>query len=529
MITNKQLVHKLPVEVLSWIFTLGEGTSRESRVSGLRYAGFQDLVTQVCRRWRDIAINTQELWAYIFISRPPPHSLAQLYISRAGSYPLVIDIDMRRSYTLPISRFDHKEQTKRVLQTFGFIIGCRGGVERWGSLIVQSKLAQVLFDIIGFLSKTSTPVLQFLSLTWRSPSTNQQRALQYARHQLNNWGSCSLSRNSQRPQLHHVQFNELPSGFALNHGSSMLSNLTEFVFVNKQGHPPIQDIGTFLSANPQLESLYLDTTTECSSYAVPMLLTHLQAQMPMLRSFSLNAETNQGWCFQVLQIVDAPGLEHFKLKIRVPYRSLCYYPAGKLVRYLGLGRLDGVLRCDMPPEEDISYGSPIFPKLRHLDVEHVIGHYTGVPLLLQAVPSITQITLSLTCLQALAEHPELIPNASHFVYTGVSVGFFGPMRVVASRRAAAGRRISYLRVNIGEPDLLMGILEEESNETNGNIAPLRLLVDKIELFRKISRCVYFPDSDDEAPSSGAPSEAGELDIHVAWWTDSEDDESTDEE
>lgn len=528
MINRAQLIHKLPVEVLSWIFILGEGIMRESRASGQRCLGFQDLVTQVCRRWRDIAISIPKLWVYIFVSRPPPHPLAQLYISQSGSYPIVIDIDMRRPYVLPIGRFDHKEQAKRIFETFDYIIGYGGVIGRWRSLIVRSKLAQVLFDVIGFLSRTPTPQLQFLSLTWRSPScTHQQRAVQYARNQLDKWGSCSLSRNSQRPQLRHVQFNELPGGFLLNRTSSMLSNLTEFVFINKQSHPPVQDISTFLSANPRLESLCLDTTAEVSGYPVPILLAPLQARMPLLRSFSLNAETNQEWCFQVLQIVDAPELEHFKLNIRVPYRSMCYYPAGKLVKYLGLGRLDGVLQCDMPAD-DTSYGSSIFPNLRHLDVEHVIGHYTGVPLLLQAFPSITQITLSLTCLQALAEHPELIPNASHFVYSGVSTGFVEPMRVVASCRASAGRRVSFLRVNISEPGLLQGILEEKSDKANGKHAiSLGQSVDKVEIWRKGSEHVYLPDSDDEALSFEDAWETAELDIQVGWWT--EDEDGTDDE
>ncbi|KDQ08325.1 hypothetical protein BOTBODRAFT_191826 [Botryobasidium botryosum FD-172 SS1] len=49
---------------------------------------FNLLVSQVCHRWREVALNTGQLWTRIALSEPPPHERMKLWLVRSGNHPL---------------------------------------------------------------------------------------------------------------------------------------------------------------------------------------------------------------------------------------------------------------------------------------------------------------------------------------------------------------------------------------------------------------------------------------------------------
>ncbi|KAH9480372.1 hypothetical protein JR316_0006970 [Psilocybe cubensis] len=54
---------------------------------------FQVLVSHVCRRWREVALDSHVLWTFLDFSKRPNLEKAQVYISRAQGLPLNIFID----------------------------------------------------------------------------------------------------------------------------------------------------------------------------------------------------------------------------------------------------------------------------------------------------------------------------------------------------------------------------------------------------------------------------------------------------
>lgn len=59
-------ISKLPVELLSYIFSLVRRKYRQRSRFDLGWV----VVTHVCQRWRDIALDCPTLWVYISFNRP---------------------------------------------------------------------------------------------------------------------------------------------------------------------------------------------------------------------------------------------------------------------------------------------------------------------------------------------------------------------------------------------------------------------------------------------------------------------------
>ncbi|KAI0044403.1 hypothetical protein FA95DRAFT_1562273 [Auriscalpium vulgare] len=111
-------VHNLPSELLAHIFTLGaDAEEDDDDDEGDDEAGlgmmdmlqdepdsedggdprpqlpFQVLVSHVCRRWRDIALQTPTLWTSIDFSEGPPFEKSRAYIERSKECLLDIELD----------------------------------------------------------------------------------------------------------------------------------------------------------------------------------------------------------------------------------------------------------------------------------------------------------------------------------------------------------------------------------------------------------------------------------------------------
>ncbi|KAG8759425.1 hypothetical protein FRC11_001980 [Ceratobasidium sp. 423] len=467
-------VDKLPVEMLRHIFTLGEKMHRIPRAVGLPHVGFQDSVVQVCRRWRDIAVATPELWTYIYISRPPPHPYAKLYISRSGTLPLHIDYDTRASSIKSTRRSDEIQQSVQALETMDLVEQYGGKIDRWRSLIVHSISPLAVLAVLKLATANPTPALQFLSLTWEASSdfaSEQEGLLLEESIPLN---FPSLAHSPERPQLRHVEAIGLTNYFVFGIRYPRVSNLTTFTFACSPtwSLPSHQQFSLLLSASPQLESLSVDMGSVDPEYfpfeLIPSQIASLQVHLPQLRSLSLDTGHLRKWCLQLIQMIDAPEVEYFSIntgsKIGIPTPT-----SEELFGYLARGRVNGVLQSDSSINDDVLGAGPIFPLLKHLNVASMTLVPDEIPTVFEIFPMITHVTLGGSGILGLSSQPGLLPNASHFTYIDDGSS---SLELAGFAKCRAGRRaLLTLVVCTSRPEKLceeLGLVYE-----GGNLGPKR--------------------------------------------------------
>jgi hypothetical protein len=108
-------VHKLPTELLSYVFLLGQGTLPHDfhipLPSGPLCIPYEDHISQVCGIWRYVSIKTANLWRYIDYRLPSSHRRAGRLLERSGSCMLSI-------YLFPISDATEPFRTFLIIPTF---------------------------------------------------------------------------------------------------------------------------------------------------------------------------------------------------------------------------------------------------------------------------------------------------------------------------------------------------------------------------------------------------------------------------
>lgn len=151
----------LPDEILALIF---EGANELGN-------GLPLIVTQVTRRWRDIAISTPKLWSKIKLIQHEgfePIPLAELYFNRSKAVPFDLEYISDSSagnITTHILRFGHLLATH--------MHRCR----RLSLNFIMSLEADVLLDILAPLS---CPLLEFMNISCRSASIHQRYGTLFA-------------------------------------------------------------------------------------------------------------------------------------------------------------------------------------------------------------------------------------------------------------------------------------------------------------------------------------------------------------
>lgn len=88
-------LNSLPPEVLSEIFYWCVPTAKDQEYSSPRFAL---TLSQVCRHWRSVTLNTPSLWTYTKVKiiqhqLSPSSELMRLYLERSKTCPIFIDID----------------------------------------------------------------------------------------------------------------------------------------------------------------------------------------------------------------------------------------------------------------------------------------------------------------------------------------------------------------------------------------------------------------------------------------------------
>ncbi|KAB5588827.1 hypothetical protein CTheo_7737 [Ceratobasidium theobromae] len=368
--------------------------------------------------------------------------------------------------------------------------------------------------MIQYLSTQVTPALKFLSLQWKLDIAVALPQDEIDGH--DGWdrlgSSHPLGRGPNRPQLRQVEFHGLPSVFVFRH-TPVVSDLANLTLVGSSIMPPIQGISTLLLSNPQLEFLHLGMGAALGSRFDPHIsLAGLQARLPQLRSLVLNTVTSYGWGLQLLQIIDAPRLEYFKLQssemLFIPDADL---NPQALFRHIVAGRIHGTLQYSLPPEK-LEERSPnsgsIFPSLRHFDIQDLNAENQKP--LLEAFPSITHVALNRHALCDWSECPSLLPNVSHITYNGCATkDFLASMLPIALQRADTGKSPLFPDITIATKTLSHeGAIVGRPREGNDDhvVDILRRFANKVDLHR-YSQDVF--DSDDEIYDNGMFSSSDE--------------------
>src|ERR1700676_2148959 len=90
-------IYSLPDEILADIFEVGH-TPLSPIPAPRAGLAFEILVSQVTRRWRNVAICTPHIWSRIEISPTTGRHLVAVYLRRSGVVPLDLFIDFEPRY-----------------------------------------------------------------------------------------------------------------------------------------------------------------------------------------------------------------------------------------------------------------------------------------------------------------------------------------------------------------------------------------------------------------------------------------------
>lgn len=86
-------IHALPVELLSRIFLIGWQEDLEPDAIPTSQVTFETLVSHVCRRWRDVALQNPVLWTLIHFRTQPHMQRASVYLQRNRHHLIDIHVD----------------------------------------------------------------------------------------------------------------------------------------------------------------------------------------------------------------------------------------------------------------------------------------------------------------------------------------------------------------------------------------------------------------------------------------------------
>lgn len=155
-------VLRLPPEVLILIFKAGSRLPQDDPILGPSTPRpFPLVVAAVSHQWRNIAINTPDLWTNIAIRHPRPYGWVPLCLERSCGQPIDITIECRSNLlTAPV--VDH------LLSTFMPHVG------RWRRLAVMTSDPATIYAVSHKLANACAPMLRHFQLSLSGSSGNQE-------------------------------------------------------------------------------------------------------------------------------------------------------------------------------------------------------------------------------------------------------------------------------------------------------------------------------------------------------------------
>ncbi|CAE6533261.1 unnamed protein product [Rhizoctonia solani] len=386
-------INRLPTEILSRIFVIGEDMDQDKeehdRNDDEPVLQFQELVAQVCRKWRTVVISMPMLWTYIHISGPKSFNSASAFLERSGETILLdIEIDLSEHLHSDIGSWsedsdDQEPEAKFVQETLDFLVSKGAKPPRWARFVVWFEKPKALLTAIDFLIDAPLDNLRNLSLV--NTYVDQIMIEDYVAEATRDRDlSNSLLFRDPPPLLQKLELSGVPSSFFFAQGNTpLVSNLTHLELGFIISLPPLMGLRALFVQNPRLESLCLDTSMIEVTDFEHKNATETRVGMPFLRHFSLQEPISVGWGLSVIQMIDAPELEAFALNLdqsqTIPDLIPLHIAYGKEI-------VGGEARSGaMFPRR------PIYPVLKHL----ALGPFTGTALalyaMLEALGTITRL------------------------------------------------------------------------------------------------------------------------------------------
>ncbi|KAG9083443.1 hypothetical protein FS749_006025 [Ceratobasidium sp. UAMH 11750] len=422
-----QPINRLPIELLSRIFVAGDELDQDKvQVADEDNAEadleFQELVVQVCRHWRTVALDMPTLWSYITISGPAPHLRAQSFLARSGpTTPLELELDMTNDFMDGLEEYDSYSHADRATQTLQSIVDRGGATSRWKSLKVWSELPSVMLAVIDFIVGSALDQLVTLELVAECDDPawiGDLSAEALVRRDL----SESAMFHKPPPQLRNLELLGIPCDFFFADPSRpLVSNLTHLELGTTTTLPPLDGLYQLLLRNPGLESLALDMSMVDQ---IELGITPLKdvARLPHLRRFALIEPRSSFWAISVLAMIDALGVVEFKLDLNHTLESLS---AEMVAFYASSGRRNfGMVYAFSQDLGDSEDSGPIYPALQHLAIGPFPNRSAALGKMVRAFSTITRLDWELegSCEEAildLAKAPLPCPRLEHLRVYGV--------------------------------------------------------------------------------------------------------------
>ncbi|CAE6476276.1 unnamed protein product [Rhizoctonia solani] len=433
----------LPLELLSYIFTLGEQAERFVRKQSPHNMRFQELVSQVCSQWRAVAVNNPTLWTWITIQRPSHCEIAASYLVRAGSTALLdVEIEMRTGFwdRAEISPTDWAGQLKYTSNLIEFLVSHGASPGRWRTLSIWARQPEPLFQALAFLHNHATPALQSLALKWASKSmqhVEEIRAIDSARTSLR----YLILPGPLAPDLRYVELTSVPWRFVLDRSSPLFTGLTSLSLTAATQLNSLTMLANLLSCNPCLQSLHLSSGPDhmdnayFSDHPLPCI------SLPELHSFSVRSAYKSDWILDVLKVVQVPELKKFTLatELYTDYPGEATGPELMLLNFLSGGNGDAWI------DGRTSASKSIYPSLRELDISSVECYSGGktIMTLLSSFPSVTWLSIANHQIDCLARFPSVLPKLDCLSLNGHPYPDLGK---VLRRRAASGYPIQVVEL-----------------------------------------------------------------------------------
>ncbi|KAJ1302943.1 hypothetical protein OPQ81_003238 [Rhizoctonia solani] len=272
----------------------------------------QTVIPAVCNHWRKVALDTIALWTKITLSDPAPWRFSELCLARAGPTALLdINVDMGEGFWDATENGTLEELAERAENAFAFILKHGGLPSRWRTFSMVTDVFHAQLAAMKFLAKSRFPSLVLLEMRFTGPyefDDEDELELGKAIH-----SRPKLLFKESPPLLHTTSLEGIPVSYLFGHPSHPQFVGLRHLELRFEGlYPQLADLNKMLAANPNLETLKLDSDTTDEPVKVDRKKLP-KVQLPKLQSLSFVSVASTIWTLQTITMLDVPNLTSFEL------------------------------------------------------------------------------------------------------------------------------------------------------------------------------------------------------------------------
>lgn len=276
---------------------------------------FQVLVSHICKRWREVAVESPVLWTNISFTEAPPFDRSRIWIERSKGLPLNIDIDCTapdedesldtKEDPDPEDEMEDVEPLPRIssdnlTQIFDIIVPY---ALHWRSLVVTVKIPDYMHTVLKRLSACqSAPLLEILELYYYEDFDDFEEFGPPPPTALKEW---FLLFNGDAPNLQHVAFWGVPVLWS----SPFLSGLKDLELACHRNdiRPSWSEFAHILRASPDLTTLTLSQSGPSGEPGDWPSVNEDQVELPSLENLVLAFQPPE-YISPLLRLISTPNL-----------------------------------------------------------------------------------------------------------------------------------------------------------------------------------------------------------------------------